>query len=118
MPIKKNIHPFFEKGRKSQQQNPPEQPPKLPEKKHKIPQAQIPQRPSKYEPSQNYDSKNYDSQNYEYNEDDVDEEDYDNVVDESKEWQCPYCTYLNSLEVDVCDMCAKSRRSVQSQHSR
>ena len=39
------------------------------------------------------------------------------VIDETKEWQCNFCTYLNSLEVDVCDMCAKSRRSVLSQHS-
>lgn len=38
-------------------------------------------------------------------------------MDESKEWQCTFCTYLNSLEVEVCDMCAKSRRSVLSQHS-
>ena len=36
------------------------------------------------------------------------------MVDESKEWQCLFCTYLNSLEVDVCEMCAKSRQSVAS----
>ena len=60
----------------------------------------------------------YQPENYE--DDDVDDdEDVDgyNVVDESKEWQCTFCTYLNSLEVEVCDMCAKSRRSVLSQHS-
>merc|ERR1719219_1337242 len=27
-----------------------------------------------------------------------------------------FCTYLNSLEVDICEMCAKSRQSVASSH--
>ena len=36
----------------------------------------------------------------------------DDIVDESKEWHCLFCTYLNSLKVDICEMCAKSRQSV------
>ena len=66
--------------------------------------------------SRNFCFRRYQPENYE---DDVEDEDVDgyNVVDESKEWQCTFCTYLNSLEVEVCDMCAKSRRSVLSQHS-
>ena len=51
---------------------------------------------------------------YEDDEDDDFEDVSYNVVDESKEWQCLFCTYLNSLEVEICDMCSKSRRSVAS----
>ena len=99
------------KGRRSRQQQQelsrvkttPEVPPKLPEKK-KVPPAP--------KPMPKYDT-------IEYEDDEEDEVDYDfeNVVDTSKEWQCEFCTYLNSLEKDVCEMCSKSRRSVASTRS-
>ena len=90
------------KGRRSrqQQQIPPEVPPKLPEKK-KVPPAP--------QPMPKYDTIEY--------EDDEEDYDFENVVDTSKEWQCEFCTYLNSLEKDVCEMCSKSRRSVASTRS-
>lgn len=99
------------KGRRSRQKQqelqqtppppPPEKPPKLPVKKKSAPA-----------PPPKYDS-------VEYEDDEEDDEDYDfeNVVDTSKEWQCEFCTYLNSLEKDVCEMCSKSRRSVASTRS-
>ena len=61
---------------------------------------------------------NVDPSEYFSDEDLEDYEGYDseNMVDSSKEWQCEFCTYLNSLEVDICEMCAKSRRSVASSH--
>ena len=57
-----------------------------------------------------------DYNDYESEEEDFEEYDADDMVDESKEWQCLFCTYLNSLEVDICEMCAKSRQSVASSH--
>ena len=79
-------------------------PPKLPEKK------KVPPPPPKITPK-------YDTIEYEDDEDDDEEYDFENVVDTSKEWQCEFCTYLNSLEKDVCEMCSKSRRSVASTRS-
>jgi len=100
------------KGRRSRQKQqelqqtptppPTEKPPKLPVKKKPAPP---PAPPPKYDA-------------VEYEDDDDDEEyDFENVVDTSKEWQCEFCTYLNSLEKDVCEMCSKSRRSVASTRS-
>ena len=40
------------------------------------------------------------------------EDNANDIVVESKEWQCLFCTYLNNLKVDICEMCAKSRQSV------
>merc|ERR1712223_172097 len=79
-------------------------PPKLPEKNKKPPApAPVPPSPNNYESEDD-------------DEDDFEEYDADDMVDESKEWQCLFCTYLNSLEVDICEMCAKSRQSVASSH--
>ena len=33
-------------------------------------------------------------------------------MDESKEWHCLFCTYLNNPKVDICEICEKSRQSV------
>ena len=40
------------------------------------------------------------------------EDNSDNIEVESKEWQCLFCTYLNNLKGDICEICAKSRQSV------
>ena len=40
------------------------------------------------------------------------EDNSDNIEVESKEWQCLFCTYLNNIKVDICEMCEKSRQSV------
>jgi hypothetical protein len=47
-------------------------------------------------------------------EDDFKKDDANDIVDEAKEWHCLFCTYLNSLKVDICEMCAKSRQTVAS----
>jgi len=101
-------------GRRSRQQQPPQQPeipPKLPEKAPKLPEKRKPPAPAPAPPPQVH-NQDYD----ESDEEDFEEYDADDMVDESKEWQCLFCTYLNSLEVDICEMCAKSRQSVASSH--
>ena len=40
------------------------------------------------------------------------EDNADDIMVESKEWQCLFCTYLNNLKVDICEICEKSRQSV------
>lgn len=98
LPIKSSHH-HQQHHRRPQE---PEKPPKLPEKKKAV--APPPQPVMQPEPD-------YDD---EY--DDDEEYDADDMVDSSKEWQCLHCTYLNSLEVEICEMCSKSRRSVASSH--
>ena len=45
-------------------------------------------------------------------EEDFEKDDAEDIVDESKQWHCLFCTYINSLKVDICEMCEKSRQSV------
>ena len=40
------------------------------------------------------------------------EDNADDIMVESKEWQCLFCTYLNNLKVDICEICEKSRQTV------
>ena len=42
------------------------------------------------------------------------EDNADDIMVESKEWQCLFCTYLNNLKVDICEICEKSRQSTGS----
>jgi len=105
-------------GRRSRGQEPEKSqpnPPKLPEKPPKLPEKRQRPAPAPVHPPEHLrNNQDYETESEEEDSEDFEEYDADDMVDESKEWQCLFCTYLNSLEVDVCEMCAKSRQSVAS----
>ncbi len=88
-------------------------PPKLPEKKRAYQHHQHHQQQQQHYQPEDYGDYCRDGESPEVEEYDDDEDEVDGDED-GETWQCHACTYLNSLEYDICEMCSKSRRSVAS----